>query len=96
MTDRVFVDYDNTLTVSSVAWWEDEVPEPNVEMVEWTRDQYAQGHTIVVWTARPWSEANKIAARLTEWEVPFHGVRCEKGSADRYVDDKSKRPEEVV
>lgn len=96
MTDRIAVDYDGTLTRGSVAWWDDEVPEPDNDVILWVNEQYAQGNTIVIWTARPWSEAGKIAGRLTGWDVRFHGVRCEKGSADLYLDDKAKRPEEVL
>jgi len=95
MTDRINVDFDNTLTEDDVAYWEGEVPDPDEEICEWVRQRYYDGHTIIVWTARPWSEANMIAARLTEWEVPWHGIRCEKGSGDLYIDNKAKHPDWV-
>lgn len=94
MTDRIAVDFDNTLTLASVAYWEGERPEPDPEIVDAIRDLYHQGHTIIVWTARPWSEAHQIDAHLTEWELPYHGIRCSKGSADVYIDDKSVHPDE--
>lgn len=94
--DRVMVDFDNTLTDSDVAWWEDELEEPNDAMVEAVDELYARGKTIIVWTARPWSESGKIAGRLTEWGVPFHAIRCGKGSAHAYIDDKAIRPNEAV
>jgi len=93
---RINVDFDNTLTDGDVEYWNGERPEPNEQMCEWTRQRYYDGHTIVVWTARPWSEASAIAAHCCEWEVPYHGIRCEKGSADQYVDDKASRPSEVT
>ena len=62
-------------------------------MCQAVREHYYAGGTVIVWTARPWSEANRIAAHLTEWEVPYHGIRCEKGSGDVYVDDKALSPE---
>lgn len=93
--DRVLVDFDETLTAESVAWWVDEREEPDEQMCEYVNDLYADGKTIIIHTARPWSESGKIAARLTEWGVRYHGIRCEKGSADCYIDDKSVRPEEV-
>lgn len=96
MTDRINVDFDNTLTEDDVAYWEGEVPDPDEAICAWVRQRYYEGNTIIVWTARPWSEASTIAARLTEWEVPYHGIRCEKGSASMYVDDKAVHPEEVV
>ncbi len=95
-TKRVAVDFDNTLTASNVKYWEDERPEVDPHMAAWVRKQYHQGKTVLIWTARPWSEANRIAAHLTEWEVPYHGIRCEKGSADQYVDDKAVPPTSVL
>lgn len=93
---RIGVDFDNTLTENNVEYWNGERPEPDEDIVEWVRQRYYDGDTIIIWTARPWSEANRIAAHLTEWELPYHGIRCEKGSCDEYVDDKARRPEEVA
>ena len=92
--NRLAVDFDNTLTESNVAYWDGERPDPDEAVCEAVRQQYYAGATVIVWTARPWSEAHRIAAHLTEWEVPYHGIRCEKGSADAYVDDKAVRPTE--
>lgn len=94
--DLVMVDFDGTLTQGEALYWTDDVEEPREDVVEWVRDQYTSGVHVVIWTARPWSEASTIAARLTEWEVPYHGIRCEKGGSDGYVDDKSHRPLDVV
>jgi len=96
MTDRLFVDFDNTLTEDNVRYWEGEVPVPDEAVCDAVTEFYQSGGTVVVWTARPWSEASSIAARLTEWEVPYHGIRCEKGSGDIYVDDKATTPEEFA
>lgn len=94
--DLVAVDFDETLTEGRALYWEGDVEQPRGEMVEWVKEQYYAGAHVVVWTARPWSQANVIAARLTEWGVPYHGIRCEKGGADGYVDDKAARPSEVT
>lgn len=96
MSDRIAVDFDGTLTKGEAKWWNDEQEQPVNEMLMKVNDLYTQGHTIIIWTARPWSEGGKIAGRLTEWSVRFHGIRCGKGSADLYIDDKAKRPEEVL
>lgn len=89
------VDFDHTITTT-----QDEYAfgseEPNPEMIEWVRDRYYEGHTIIVWTARPWTEAHIVAARLTEWDVRYHGIRCDKGGSDIYVDDKGYLPETVL
>lgn len=94
--DLIAVDFDGTLTQGKAKYWEGEVEEPREDMVEWLREQYYSGANIMVWTARPWSQASTIAARLCEWEVPYHGIRCEKGGSGVYVDDKTVRPEEVL
>jgi hypothetical protein len=97
MSDRLLMaDFDNTLTEDNVKYWTGERPEPDQDVVDAVRDYYHAGGTVIVWTARPWSEANQIAAHLTEWELPYHGIRCEKGSGDLYVDDKAVSPEAFV
>lgn len=93
--ELVAVDFDGTLTHGRARYWLGEIEEPREAVCEWVRQQYYAGAHVVVWTARPWSQANVIAARLTEWEVPFHGIRCSKGGADGYIDDKATRPSEV-
>lgn len=95
MTDRLMVDFDNTLTEADVAYWEGERETLAERVGEYVRQHYHDGGTVIVWTARPWSEASTIAARLTEWEIPYHGIRCEKGSADVYLDDKALRPGDI-
>lgn len=84
----ILVDYDHTLTRT-----EDEYTngseEPNWEMISWVERMYYRGHSIVVWTARPWSDAPHIVGNLTRWEVRWHGIRCEKGGGDVMIDDKA-------
>jgi hypothetical protein len=93
---RINIDFDNTLTESNVKYWAGERPDPDDEMIDYLIEKYRDGHTIIIWTARPWSEAGRIAGHLTEWGVRFHGIRCDKGSADLYIDDKARRPREVT
>jgi len=92
---RIAVDFDGTITTGDCRYWTGERPDPDERVCQWVREQYRDGHTIIVWTARPWREANRIAAHLVEWDVPYHGIRCNKGSADAYVDDKAV-PEHVL
>jgi hypothetical protein len=93
---RINVDFDKTLTTGEgAAYWEEGEDDPDEEMVEWVNEQYKSGHTIVIWTARPWSTAQQTVGMLTKWGVMWHGIRMEKGSADVYIDDKTVRPEEV-
>lgn len=96
MTERLMVDFDGTLTEGDAKYWEGEKADPNEQVIDAVRSHYHSGGTVVIWTARPWSEASSIAARLTEWGLPYHGIRCEKGSGDLYVDDKAVTPEAFV
>lgn len=86
---RIAVDFDNTITNGDVAYWDDELPTVNDDVQEKVLDFYHRGHTIIVWTARPWSQAGEVAGHLTRWGIKYHGIRCSKGSADLYVDDKA-------
>ena len=90
------VDFDNTLTLSNAKYWEGERPEPDPRMVDICNEIYFDRNTIIVWTARPWSEAGRIAGHLTEWGVRFHGIRCDKGSAHHYIDDKAINAEDFI
>lgn len=94
---RIAVDFDKTLTTGEgTPWWEDDYEEfPDEEMIEWVNKRYTENHTIIIWTARPWKVSHQVASFLEKHEVRYHGIRCNKGSADVYVDDKAKRPEEV-
>jgi hydroxymethylpyrimidine pyrophosphatase-like HAD family hydrolase len=96
MTDRLAVDFDNTLTAGDIEYWNNEHPEPDDAVIEAVREHYHAGGTVIVWTARPWKYAHRVAAWLTLWQVPYHGIRCEKGSADQYIDDKALRPHEFT
>jgi hypothetical protein len=93
---RINVDFDATLTEGNVRYWAGEEPTKDDDVVDRIINLYRSGATIIVWTARPWREANSIASHLVEWEVPYHGLRCNKGSGDVYIDDKAVRPEEAV
>ncbi|WP_330633756.1 hypothetical protein [Halocatena halophila] len=94
---RIAVDFDKTLSAADGGtYFTDRPTLPNKDMIEWVNRQYRSGHTIIIWTARPWSEAGQTAAKLTEWGVRWHGMICEKGSADIYVDDKATTPDQVV
>ncbi|WP_216824765.1 hypothetical protein [Salinigranum rubrum] len=93
---RIAVDFDETLTGGDESYITEAAEEPDEEMVEWVNYQYRQGHTIIVWTARPWEAAQETVARLTEWGVDWHGLRMEKGHADVYVDDKGSTPSEAL
>jgi hypothetical protein len=61
---RVFVDVDRTLTTGDGdPWFVDDGlgPDPNERAIDLVDELYTSGHTIVVWTARPWSVADATA-----------------------------------
>lgn len=98
MSNRLIaVDFDKTLTTGEgTPWWEDDwEEEADEEMVKWVNQMYRSGNHIIIWTARPWNVSHQVASFLEKHEVRYHGIRCNKGSADVYVDDKARRPEEV-
>lgn len=91
----IAVDFDHTISLT-----DDEYStgneRPNEPVIEWMWEQYYEGHTLLVWTARPWKDAPFLVSRLEEWEVPWHGIKCNKGGADVYVDDKALDPETIA
>jgi hypothetical protein len=93
---RIAVDFDKTLTAGGESYITEDPEEPDEEMLEWVNYQYRQGHSIIIWTARPWEAAQETVARLTEWGVDWHGLRMEKGHADIYVDDKGTTPSDEL
>ena len=95
----IAVDFDKTLTdppPEESIWKPAHKQEPDTEMVEAVTEAYHSGHIINIWTARKWPEAAKIHGWLTVHEVPYHGLRCDKGSADTYIDDRTITPEEFL
>jgi len=85
---RLGIDLDNTLTQGEKKYWEERC-DPDEEVIEAINNLYKQGHTVLIWTARPWGNAQQVASWLTEHGVRYHGLRMDKGSADVYVDDKA-------
>lgn len=93
----IAVDFDKTLTTGEgPEFWEDDEQEyPNEDVIEWVNEKYHDGHVIIVWTARPWSQAATVESYLVKWEVEYHGIRCNKTGADLYLDDKAQNRDSV-
>mgnify|MGYP006297666421 CR=1 FL=1 len=90
MPPIIAVDFDKTLTVDSGDPFQPGGETPNTEMIEYIKEiRETKHYGVVIWTARPWSHASHIAGLLTMWEVPYTGLRCEKGGAEAYLDDKA-------
>lgn len=91
------VDFDHTITERST---DEYLPpceqRPNEDMIGRLTEAYYEGKTIIVWTARPWSDAAQVVSMLTLWGVPFHGMMMGKGGSDMYVDDKAMTPQQFI
>ncbi|SEL19878.1 hypothetical protein [Haloferax larsenii] len=86
----IAIDFDKTLTDDSGDPYKAGGETPDEEMVEFVRSLKEDlNYDIIVWTARPWSHAGHIAGLLTMWGVPYNGLKCEKGGAEVYVDDRA-------
>ena len=93
---KIAVDIDDTLTEGDARWWEDGAIDatPNEDALEEVQRLYAEGHTIMLWTARPnYANGMDICARTEMWlaenDVPYHTLTMDKLSADVYIDDKA-------
>jgi trehalose-6-phosphatase len=84
----IMVDFDGTLTLGGRFWTDDEIL-PNEKVIEWVRKQYRKGNVIIIFTARPYEVARETVAWLTKYNVPYHGINCDKPGAQLYVDDKA-------
>lgn len=86
----IAIDFDKTLTRDSGDPYKTGGETPDEEMVEFVRSlKEDHQYDIIIWTARPWKHAAHIAGLLTMWEVPYNGLKMEKGGADCYVDDRA-------
>ena len=93
---RIAIDIDDTLTEGNAHWWEDGGIDAtlNEAAVKEVARLYAEGHTIMLWTARPnHADGMDIRARTKMWlnenDVSYHTLTMNKLSADVYIDDKA-------
>jgi histidinol phosphatase-like enzyme len=72
---------------------------PIQENIDKMNRLYDAGNTIVYWTSRgsrkqiDWHEFTR--AQLISWGVKFHELRTDKPYYDIFIDDKTKRIEEI-
>jgi uncharacterized HAD superfamily protein len=51
----------------------------------------AAGHTIVIYSARSWSELRMTKQWLDSHQIPYHGIHLGKPVADCVIDDRAIR-----
>ena len=73
--------------------------QPRHEQIYKINKLYDKGNTIIYWTARgtvtqiDWLDLTK--EQLDDWGCRYHDVRVGKPQYDLWIDDKSKRIEEI-
>jgi uncharacterized HAD superfamily protein len=92
----IAVDVDGTLTMG-VAWTPEEclIATPNIKFINWVNEK-SKENFIVIWTSR----RDHLIPATMQWlrknGVMFHAISNLKMPADCYLEDKAKRPEEVI
>ena len=94
----IYVDIDGTICYTENSDYENSIP--NFTHIEKINKLYDEGHEIVYWTARggttgiDWSELTK--RQLNKWCCQYTRIEIrKKPHYDLFIDDKSKRIEEV-
>tara|TARA_R110000796_G_scaffold173206_1_gene290137 strand:- start:1868 stop:2167 length:300 start_codon:yes stop_codon:yes gene_type:complete len=73
--------------------------QPRQKQIDKINKLYDEGNTIIYWTARgtvtqiDW--LNLVKNQLTSWGCKYHDFRTGKPQYDLWIDDKSKRIEEI-
>ena len=91
-------DIDNTICTTYISDYENSTP--RWKQIFKINKLYDEGHEIVYWTARggnsgiDWSRFTK--RQLDEWDCKYTRIETQKKpSFDLFIDDKSKRIEEI-
>ena len=99
MGKRIYVDIDETICFYDGVEREYINAIPNMENIEKINKLYDKGHTIIYWTARgtvtqiDWTKL--VESQLNLWGCKYHDFRVGKPQYDLWIDDKSKRIEEL-
>lgn len=72
---------------------------PNYENIAKINKLYDEGNKIIYWTARgsrsgiDWTELTRN--QLNQWGAKYHELNCNKPYYDLFIEDRSKRIEEI-
>ena len=98
----IYVDIDGTIcdTPKDGSSWDYEESTPRYDQIEKINNLHREGHEIVYWTARgsgsgiDWSRFTK--QQIDNWGCQYTRIeKIKKPSFDLFIDDKSKRIEEL-
>lgn len=104
---RICFDIDNTLVSYPVVRGDYRTVQPITHTIQLLRDLHAQGHTIILYTARRMKthggNPGKVVADVAEitlqslrdFNIPFDEIHFGKPYADFYIDDRAVLPTEV-
>jgi len=84
----IFVDLDGTICTEERTF-ERPLAKPIPGARENLQKLVDQGHTIVVYSARSWSELRVTEQWLKDHEIPFHSIHLGKPIADYWIDDRA-------
>lgn len=93
----IYVDIDGTICRTKDSDYKS--AEPRQNQIDKINKLYDDGNTIIYWTARgtvtqiDW--LNLVKNQLTSWGCKYHDFRTGKPQYDLWIDDKSKRIEEL-
>jgi hypothetical protein len=95
--DETICFYDEEIALDGKKDYNKAIPDPF--SIEKINKLYDEGHWIVYWTARgsrtgiDW--ANFTHDQLKSWGCKFHELHCNKPYYDLFIEDRSKRIEEI-
>jgi len=93
----IYVDIDGTICTNTDGDYKQ--AKPRFNQIDKINKLYDEGHTIIYWTARgtvtkiDWLELTQ--QQLYDWGCKCHDVRIGKPQYDLWIDDKSKKIEEL-
>lgn len=89
------VDIDGTLTVET-AGHNYTTRTPNRKVIDKINQFHKEGHIIVLFSSRWESDREITRSWMKKYGVKYHALILNKPKFDLYIDDISKRPEEIV
>jgi len=95
--DETICFYDEKIPLNGVKDYSKAIP--NFENINKINKLFEEGHIITYWTARgsrskiDWYEFTE--KQLKEWNVKYTNLRCDKPYYDLFIEDRSKRIEEL-
>ena len=97
MNKIIIVDIDNTICQTIDADYEKSIPiQENIDKIN---KLYDEGNTIIYWTSRGFTTGldwfSLTEFQLNKWACKYHELKLDKPQYDLFIDDKSKRIEDI-